>query len=112
MFGVVAGKVPTARSPSFAPNQYRPTSIKELSAPSPAPAIDCRTDENGGLTIALTGTSYHLLVHLESARAGTTFSDNDFDLMKGEVRTLGARSSGAKLLSGDITLRSLATGRW
>ena len=112
MFGAAAGKLLTARSPSFAPNQYRPTSIKELSAPSPAPAIDCRSDGSGGLTIALTGTSYHLLVHLESARAGTTFSDNDFDMMKGEVRTLAARSPGAKLLPGDIALRSLATGCW
>ena len=71
-----------------------------------------RADESGELVITLTGTRYHLLVHLDSARAGVIFSDNDFDLMKGEVRTLEARSCDSKLLPSDVSLRSLATGRW
>jgi hypothetical protein len=45
------------------------------------------------------------------ACAWTTFSDNDFDLMKGEVRTLTALNLRSPLQPGDITLRSLATGR-
>ena len=105
-----AARVLTVRSLNFAPNQHRCRPIKELTSSPAAPAIDCRKDERGGLIATLTGTGYHLLVHLESSRAGVMFSDNDFDLMKGEVRTLEARSVDATLLPGDVTVRSLAAG--
>jgi hypothetical protein len=64
-------------------------------------------ETDGDLTITLTGTSYHVLAHLESSTEGTVFSDNDFDLMPGERRQVRARRCGGSLVGNDITVRSL-----
>ena len=100
-------KVLTVRSSAFAPNRHLFSPFKDLPLGSLPPAIDCRPDASGGLVVTLTGTGYHVLVHMDSAIAGTEFSDNDFDLMEGEIRIMEARSADVQLMPADITVRSL-----
>ncbi len=100
-------KVLTVRSSAFAPNRHLFSPFKDLPLDSLPPAIDCHPDASGDLIVTLTGTGYHVLVHLESAIAGTEFSDNDFDLMEGEIRTMEARCADVQLMPADITVRSL-----
>lgn len=104
-----ATHVLTVRSPAFAPNRFLFSPLEEIPfAPSP-PIFSCQPDACGGLTVTLTGTSYHLLVQVDCTSAGAIFSDNNFDLMEGEVRTLEARSLDGVLKPEDITVRSLFT---
>ncbi|MDB5769293.1 MAG: beta-galactosidase/beta-glucuronidase [Collimonas fungivorans] len=105
--GDAKNNVLTVRSSSFPANRHFFSPFKDLPLTSSAPAFDCQTDQNGGLLATVTGTSYHVLVHLDCIREGITFSDNDFDLMAGESRTLKVQLAEGKLLPSDITIRSL-----
>jgi beta-mannosidase len=105
--GEAANNVLTVRSSAFAPNRHLFSPFKDILLSTSLPILACESRASGGLIVTLTGTSYHVLVHLECAAEGTIFGDNDFDLMAGETRTVEVRSAGVRLRPEDITVRPL-----
>ena len=59
------------------------------------------------LRATLTATHYHYGVRLEASHPATHYSDNCFDMMAGEVRTIVVSNAQAELAPGDLTVRTL-----
>jgi beta-mannosidase len=108
--GPATDRILTVRSPGFATNRQLFASLKDLPLATSEPEVSIRPTGDGDLTATLTGTGYHPLVHLASARAKTTFSDNHFDLAAGETRTVRVSNADAGLVPADIVARSFRIG--
>ncbi len=94
------------RSSQFAANRLLFAPFKDLPLTDAKPEMSVRTDEDGSLTITLTGVGYHHFVHLLVADPATSFSDNYFDLRANETRMVRVACPGAMLTAADVRLQS------
>ena len=104
-----AGHVLRVRSGSgrFADNRLFFAPIKDLQRPLDA-RIDLSVVQIGphALEATVTASAYALFTHLITAHGWTRFSDNYFDLLAGERRTIRIENPEALLRPEDVTARS------
>jgi len=92
---------------AFPDNRLFFAPIKDLERPRDAPLdVAIRQVDPHRLEVDLTATAYTLFAHLIVPHGWTRFSDNHFDLMAGETRTVMVSNPDVVLRPEDVTVRT------
>jgi beta-mannosidase len=96
-----------SRSGAFDDNRLFFAPIKDLQRPANA-ALELSVVQKGPHTLeaTLTASAYTLFAHLLTPHGWTRFSDNYFDMLPGERRTIVISNPDIDLRPGDVTVRS------
>jgi beta-mannosidase len=105
--GPAAERVLTARADAFPANRHFFAAIKDIPFADAAPKMRVERIDAHRLRAIVTGSAYHYGVRIEAPHPATHYSDNCFDLMQGEVRSIDITNAEAELAPNDLSVRTL-----
>jgi beta-mannosidase len=105
--GPAADRVLTARGDAFPANRHFFAAIKDIPFVDAMPEMRVEQLDARHLRATVTGTAYHYGVRIEAPHPATRYSDNCFDVMRGEVRSILISNAQAELAAGDLFIRTL-----